>query len=76
MPENTPTLTGYKRRIREYADAHHHHVSDSKVSRLATKLHKRQARMMDLDLERILTHSDPTPKQAFQNLKEAGWASA
>jgi hypothetical protein len=39
--------------------------------RLAVKLCKRQVRMTDLELERILTHSDPTPKQAFRNIEDA-----
>lgn len=70
MPETT--LTGYKRRIREYADEHHHFLTDSKVSRLATRLHKRQARMWDEDLERIFTHPDPTPAQAIRNIEREG----
>lgn len=67
MPEIN--LTGYKRRIREYATAHSHDIGDSKISRLATKLCKRQARMLDEDLERIFMHSDPTPKKAIRNIE-------
>ena len=65
------TTTGYEKRIRTYADEHGHDISKGKVQRLAMRLAKRQERMTDLDLERILTHSDPTPKKAFQNLKDA-----
>lgn len=65
------SLTGYKRRIREYATEHCQEIGDSKISRMATKLCKRQARMLDEDLERIFTHSDPTPKQAFKNIADA-----
>ena len=63
------TATGYEKRITEYASTHGHELSRSKAQRLAMKLCKRQARMTDLDLERILTHSDPTPKEAFRNIE-------
>lgn len=63
------SLTGYKRRIREYADTHSHDIGDSKISRLAVKLCKRQSRMLDEDLERIFMHSDPTPKKAIRNIE-------
>lgn len=66
------TLTGYKRRIRNYATEHHYEVSDSKISRLALKLAKRQARMLDEDLERILMHADPTPAEAIRNIEREG----
>ena len=62
------TTTGYEKRITEYAAEHGHEISRSKVQRLANKLAKRQARMSDLDLERIFTHADPTPKQAIRNI--------
>ncbi|MBE0009578.1 MULTISPECIES: hypothetical protein [unclassified Arthrobacter] len=62
-------FTGYKRRIREYATEHHHTIGDSKISRLASKLSKRQERMNDETLERIFTHSDPTPLQAILNIE-------
>jgi hypothetical protein len=68
MPENIST-TGYEKRIREYADTHGHDIGRSKVQRLALRLCKRQARMTDLDLERIFVHSDPTPKEAFRNIE-------
>lgn len=66
------SLTGYKRRIREYATEHHHDIGDSKISRLASKLAKRQARMLDEDLERIFTHADPVPREAIRNIEREG----
>ncbi|WXW93174.1 hypothetical protein SEA_BRAYBEAST_38 [Arthrobacter phage BrayBeast] len=68
MPENM-TTTGYEKRITEYAAAHGHEIGRSKAQRLALKLCKRQARMTDLDLERIFVHSDPTPREAFRNIE-------
>ena len=70
MPENM-TATGYEKRITEYAAANGHEIGRSKAQRLAIKLCKRQARMTDLDLERIFAHSDPTPKLAFRNIENA-----
>lgn len=66
------TFTGYKKRIKEYVTEHDHEVTDSKISRLALSLMKRQARMLDEDLERIFTHSDPTPKKAIRNIEREG----
>lgn len=66
------SFTGYKQRIREYADANHHDISDSKASRLALRLYKRQARMWDEDLERVFMHADPTPAQAIKNIERKG----
>jgi len=65
------TTTGYEKCITEYASTHGHEISRSKVQRLALRLCKRQARMTDLDLERILTHSDPTPRDAIRNIEDA-----
>jgi hypothetical protein len=65
------TATGYRDRILTYAAEHGHQVGPSKAMRLAVKLCKRQVRMTDLELERILTHSDPTPTQAFRNIEDA-----
>ncbi|AJT42392.1 hypothetical protein [Psychromicrobium lacuslunae] len=71
MPENSlpATATGYERRLLEYAAEHFLVLGRSKARRLAIKLCKRQARMMDLDLERIFAHADPTPQQAFRNIE-------
>jgi len=63
------SATGYRDRILGYAADHGHEIGTSKAMRLAVKLCKRQARMTDLDLERIFVHSDPTPKQAFRNME-------
>lgn len=65
------TATGYRDRILTYAAENGHDVGTSKAMRLAVKLCKRQAKMTDLELERILTHSDPTPKQAIRNIEDA-----
>jgi hypothetical protein len=66
-----PTLTAYENRVLAYRDANFPHVGKRTAKTIARMLCERQARMTDLDLERILTHSDPTPKQAFRNLKAA-----
>ena len=63
------TATGYRDRILGYAAEHGHEVGASKAMRLAVKLCKRQVRMTDLDLERILTHNDPTPRDAIRNIE-------
>ena len=63
------TATGYRDRILSYAAEHGHEVGASKAMRLAVKLCKRQARMTDLDLERIFCHNDPTPREAFRNIE-------
>jgi len=63
------TATGYRDRILGYAAEHGYEVGASKAMRLAVKLCKRQVRMTDLDLERILTHSDPTPRDAIRNIE-------
>jgi len=64
-----PTATGYKHRILEYAEGHGHEISDGRAMKLAIKLHRRQARMMDLDLEQFFMHSDPTPHDAIRNIE-------
>lgn len=69
MPEFT--LTGYENRIKSYAAEHAITVTKGKVKTLAFSLCKRQARMTDLDLERILTHSDPTPRDAIRNIERS-----
>jgi hypothetical protein len=63
------TATGYRDRILSYASEHGHEIGTSKAMRLAVKLAKRQARMSDLDLELIFTHSDPTPRAAIRNIE-------
>lgn len=63
------TASGYKHRILTYASEHGHEISGGRAMKLAIQLHRRQARMMDLDLERIFVHSDPTPREAFRNIE-------
>jgi len=63
------TTTAYEKRITTYAAEHGHDISRSKAQRLALKLCKRQARMLDCDLERIFMHSDPVPKEAIRNIE-------
>jgi hypothetical protein len=65
------TASGYRDRILSYAADNGHEIGTSKAMRLAVKLCKRQARMTDLDLERIFTHSDPTPRDAIRNIEDA-----
>jgi len=64
-----PTLTAYENRVLAYRDANHPHIGKRTAKTIARMLCERQARMTDLELERILTHSDPTPKEAFRNIE-------
>jgi len=64
-----PTLTAYENRVLTYRDENHPHVGKRTAKTVARMLFERQARMTDLELERILTHSDPTPKQAIRNIE-------
>lgn len=66
-----PTLTAYENRVLAYRDEKFPHIGKRTAKTIARMLCERQARMTDLDLERILTHSDPTPKQAFRNIEDA-----
>lgn len=63
------TVSGYEKRIAEYALEHGHAISRSKVQRLALRIWKRGERMHDETLERIFAHADPTPKEAFRNIE-------
>lgn len=63
-------LTECKRRISEGAKSRGLPWGDSKISRAATKIHKRLERWEDLDLEVVFGHSDPTPKKAIRNLEK------
>jgi hypothetical protein len=77
-----PTLTAYENRVlasREHVIATRPDLpipGKRNAKTIARMLFERQARMTDLEVERILTHSDPTPKKAFQNLKDEGWHAA
>lgn len=66
-----PTLTAYENRVLAYRNEKFPHIGKRTAKTIARMLCERQARMTDLDLERILTHSDPTPKQAFRNIEDA-----
>ena len=69
MPETETTLTGYKNRIRQYSTQHGHQIGERTIKTVARRLHERQVRMSDLDLERILMYSDPTPRDAIRNIE-------
>ena len=67
------TTTGYEKRITAELETRGERWSRSKIQRAALKLCKEQERMESLDWERILTHSDPTPREAIRNIeREAG----
>ncbi len=66
-----PTLTAYENRVLAYRDANHPNVGKRAAKTIARMLCERQARMTDLDLERILTHSDPTPRDAIRNIERS-----
>jgi hypothetical protein len=68
------TLTAYERRIGEYTAARNIPISRSKAQRLALKLHRRQARMMDADLARYITYADPVGNAVAMNV-DAGRTS-
>lgn len=74
MPENT--ITGWKKSIREHCNAHGINKSDSQISRMATKLHKRAEFNLDksnfFEAMRILgLISDTTPRDAVDNMERA-----
>ena len=70
-----PTLTAYENRVlasREHVIATRPDLpvpGKRNAKTIARMLFERQARMTDLEVERILTHSDPTPKEAFRNME-------
>lgn len=70
-----PTLTAYENRVLAYRDANFPHIGKRTAKTIARMLCERQARMTDLDLERILTHSDPTPRDAIRNIERERQAS-
>lgn len=71
MPETKPTLTGWKRRIKEYAEANGVQLGDSKIGRLAHRINKRFERYTDCDLAKVIQHSDPTGETAVRNVMAA-----
>lgn len=72
-----PTLTAYENRVlasREHVIATRPDLpvpGKRNAKTIARMLFERQARMSNEDIERIFTHSDPTPKQAFRNIEDA-----
>ena len=66
-----PTLTAYENKVLAYRDENHPHIGKRTAKTIARMLCERQARMLNEDLERIFTHSDPTPKKAFKNIEDA-----
>lgn len=77
MPEIT--LTERKRQVSRWATEHEQALSTSKISRLATRLHK-QPHLSPEDAEEYLSRiaggrvhefRDPTPAEAFRNMQEA-----
>lgn len=71
-----PTLTAYENRVLAYRNDRFPHIGKRTAKTIARMLCERQARMTDLDLERILTHSDPTPREALKNIAKEEAASA
>ena len=75
----TLSLTGYEKRIAEFAVEHTDELAaagvswgSSKIKRLAYRLCKEQARVWDEDLWNVFGIPDPTPAQAFRNLEDEG----
>lgn len=66
-----PSLTAYENRVLAFRDARFPNVGKRGAKTIARMLFERQARMSDLDLERILSYNDPTPKQALKNIEAA-----
>lgn len=68
MPEIT--LTGYENRVKEYATSSGRLISKGTTKAIAKDLFKRQARMSDIDLERVFMHADVVPPKAFKNIQD------
>lgn len=66
MPE--VTLTGWKRRITEYAEANGIPLGNSRIQRLAHRINRRFENYNDCDLARVLLHSDVTGETAARNV--------
>ena len=70
-----PTLTAYENLVlasREHVIATRPDLpipGKRNAKTIARMLFERQARMTDLEVERILTHSDPTPRDAIRNIE-------
>lgn len=66
MPETT--LTGWKRRIEDYATANAIPLGASKVQRLAHRINKRFINYNDCDLAKVLQYNDPVGEEAAKNV--------
>lgn len=64
-----PTLTEYENRVLAYRNDNYPNLGKRAAKTIAKMLHSRQARMNDLDLERIIMYSDPTPRDAIRNIE-------
>ena len=64
----TINVTGFERRIAEYAYDHGIELKRGKVQRLANRVRCRIERMTDLDRERLVMHSDPVPCEALHHI--------
>ncbi|WP_333810752.1 hypothetical protein [Timonella senegalensis] len=65
----TTTLTAYENRVKQYAKETGRSVSRGTMKGIAKDLHGRQARMSNLDLERVFMHADVVPPKAFKNIQ-------
>lgn len=65
-----PTITSYENQIKQFKAERGLEISRGQIKTVAHTFHKRQARMSNLDLERIFMHSDPTPREAIDNIEK------
>ena len=75
----TLTLTGYEKRIAEFAVEHTDELArhgvcwgPSRVKRLAYRMCKAKARTWDEDLWNVFGIPDPTPAEAIRNIEREG----
>lgn len=68
MPENLPTLLGWKRRIADHCETHGIQKSDSAMRRMAARLHKRQELISNDEFRRLFDHADPMANAAIRNV--------
>lgn len=65
---STINVTGFERRILDFAFDHGIEIRRGKVQRLANRLKCRLERMADLDKERLVMHPDPVPCEALHHI--------
>lgn len=66
-----PTLTGWEKKIRAYADDHGLTLGRSRIQRIARRVDKRHRAYVDdavRELGSTLTYSDPTGDEAVRNV--------